>query len=100
MFGSIAARIENSSAIVVAKAVGRTGLGYGAKNVKHFRQSLIEAGGNLHAVPRRQQSRMQKKVQRVHVIVERLLEIYSVGTHLTVRLLQHDAPAFRTPAFG
>ena len=48
----------------------------------------------------RQQLVQQEEVERVHVIVGRLLEMAAVGTHLGLHLLPHDAPARLGPAPG
>src|SRR5579871_3244420 len=45
-----------------------------------------------------QSARMQEKIERVNVIVEGLLKIESIRTHLPLRFLQQDFPAFAAPS--
>ena len=43
---------------------------------------LIEAVRNVHPIAQREYASVEQEIQRVHVIVKRLLKINAVGQHL------------------
>src|ERR1051325_7725970 len=98
LFGTIARRIEQPSAIVVSEAVRRSGLGERPNEIQHFADDWIEFGCNLDVVSGGKQARMQQEIQSVNVIVKRLLKIDAVGPDLACRLLLNCLPAHLLPS--
>src|SRR5580704_1541483 len=98
MLDAISNWIKKSAAVIIPKAFGRTTRGKRLDHVQHFLQNIIELFGNVYTALAREMSRMQKKIERVYVIVERLFEIDSVGADLPFRFFQYDFPTLVLPA--
>ena len=97
VFSPIAAWIEEAAAVIVAETLGGSGLRERLDNVEHAAYDFVIGGRNFDSISRGQQAGMQKKVERIHVIVERLLEINAVGTNLASGFVQQDLPAVVFP---
>ena|SRR5205809_1062694 len=96
----IAVRIEKTPTIVVAQAMRHTRARQQTKSIKHPFQSVIEIRRNGHIVDRGQQTRMQKHIKRVNVVIRRPFEVKTVPLNLSLSLLQDQPPATRPPALG
>ena len=80
----------------------RKGADFGERleNIEHFPQYLVERPRNRKAVFTGKVPCLQKKVERVHMVVKGLLEVHSVGADLALRLFQKDSPSLISPVFG
>ena len=88
VFSPVASRIESSASIIIAKTFGWTSLRKRLHDVQHAPHCGIEFRRNRESILRRQQPRVQEKIQRIHVVVQRLLEVDPVRPDLPLRLLQ------------
>src|ERR1700677_1052311 len=93
MLAAIPPRIEDTPAVVIAETRRRTTTTQQVKSGQHFFQSGFKAFRNRDAVQSCQYVRVQKQIERVDVVIRRLLEMKSVGADLTAALSQHDLPA-------
>src|SRR3984957_21067081 len=100
MFGTIASGVKEPSAVVVSEAVGWAGLSERSNHLQHLSKDEIEFGGDLDAIQRCEQAGIQEKVEGVDVVIQRLLKIYAVRTHLPDGFLLNDSPAALSPLFG
>src|SRR5581483_6124501 len=91
------ARVEHSTSIIIAEALRCTGLTERLQDVQHLLHHRIEFLGNRESIQRRERARVQKEIERVHVVVERLLKINAVGPNLSSSLAHHDVPAYLLP---
>src|ERR1039457_2944616 len=92
--------MPHTPAVIVAKTFRRPSLRERRNYIQHAFQSGVIRTRNVDAVARGQQARMEKEVECVDVIVERLLEVHAVRTHLPLRLMQHDSPSGLLPGRG
>ena len=92
-------RIEDSASVIIPETFCGTDFGKRLDDIQHFLQYVVELLGNREAVLARKDSRVQEKIERVYVVVKRLLEVNAVGADLPFRLFQYDAPSVILPAF-
>src|SRR5690348_1828547 len=97
MFDAVAAWIEHAAAIVVPKAISGAGTSDDTHHLEHFLQYRIEGFGHHQIIARCQDSQMQKEIQRVHVIVERLFEVNAVRADLTFSFGESNGEPFLLP---
>ena len=74
-------------------------------HVQHLVQDAVISGRDFNIVGRSEGSRMQKEVERVDVVVERLLEVNPVGANLASGFAQrlfsiHPSSSVRRAAFA
>src|SRR5271156_5468746 len=79
---SIPSWIVDPSSVIISKTFNRPNFGKCLHDIQHLFQYVVELFGNRKTAFAGKNSRVQEKVERVHVIVERLFEINSVGTDL------------------
>ena len=97
VFDLITARIEDSTAVIIAEGFDRAGGGKGVDYIQHSVEDGIEFMRNVEAAFVRQAAGMEKKIKGIYVIVEGLLEVDAIGTDLADGFLQNDPPAFSLP---
>ena len=90
MLSPIATRIEHASSIIIAKTFRGTMGGEHSHHFQHLAQYDIERLGHLHVIARGQRSRVKKEIQRIHVIVERLLEVDAIWPNLMLCFRQDN----------
>src|SRR5271166_6227356 len=98
MFGAIAARIEQPSAVVIAETFGWARLRECCDHIQHPVQNFIISSRDIQSVLCCKDPRVQEEVKSVDVVVERLLEINAIGPHLSPCLVKNDLPALIFPA--
>src|SRR6185312_92019 len=100
MLGAVAAAVKQAPAIVIAEPRRNPCLTNAEQRIEHLLKSTLQVFGNGNVVARRQHDGMQKKVQRIHVIIGGLLEMHSIREHLRLRFLKHNLPAEPLPPAG
>ena len=100
MLGPVAPRIPQAAAVIVAEAFGRACLREGGDDVEHSLEHGVVGWGDFESIARLEQARIEEEVERVDVVIERLLEVHSIGTHLALRFVQHNFPGGFSPARG
>ena len=89
----------NHVASVVISKIGRpAGLRYGCECVTHAGDRAVERFRDRNPVFCRQLAREPEEIKSVDVVVDGLLKMESIGTNLSLSLLQQDFPAEYLPA--
>src|SRR5580658_8427186 len=100
MLAAIAPRIEEPPAIVIPELGRRAGAPEQAQSGQHPLQRILQTLWNRNIICACQNGGVKKKIERIHVIIGRLLEVEAVCLNLPVRLSYDNLPAQRLPAFG
>src|SRR5580692_1370141 len=100
VLASIASGIEQSSSIVVSQDWRRARTPQQQESVHRLLYSRLEFSGDGKFVKTGKNNSMQKKVDRVNMIISRLLEVETVGLDLTLRFSQNDFPSQGLPMFS
>src|SRR5262249_52202176 len=98
--GEVAPWIEDPSPIAISELRRRSCLCECGQSLQHSPNCLIEPRRNRDLITDCQHSRVEKEVQRVDVITDRLFEVHTIGQDLTFSLPQHDLPPVPLPASG
>src|SRR5580700_3380191 len=99
VLSSIPSWIEQSPSIVISQEWRRARTSQQQQSVHHLLDGLLEFSGDGEVVETGKDNSMQKKVDRVNMIVSRLLEMKTVGLDLMLRFSQNDFPSQRLPMF-
>jgi len=100
VFGAITARVEESPAIIVAETLRWSGLRKSLHDSQHSAEDRVILGRNPESIFRCQQARMEKEIERVHVVVQRLLEVDAIRPDLVLCFFDQDFPSGFLPARG
>src|SRR5207245_5974255 len=97
MLDAISRGVENPSTIVIAEAFRRSGMRERFNNVDHSFQHRIEVDGNVPPIALGQHAGVHEKIQRVHVIMQRLFEVNTIASNLPLGLAQDELPTTLVP---
>ena len=91
--GTIARGIEKPAAVIIAEFRRRSGLTQCAENFRHIFNRAVERSGNYLTIALRENHGMQKEIQSVYVVVQRLLEVHSIRADLPPGFRKNDFPS-------
>src|ERR1700683_3731240 len=87
---AITAGIEEPAAIIIPKPWRRPGPAEQTQGREHLSQRALQAGRDGNVIERRENGGVQNKIERVYVIISRLLEVKYARLYMQFRLSDHD----------